>query len=178
MSTTAVAVPTGTWQVTPVHSKVGFALKYVVSSFTGEFEDYDVTLTGGDDPKLAGTVRAASIAVKDENLAAHLQSPDFFDAERHPELRFESTSFALDGDELVVTGDLTIKGATQQVTGRGSLTGPSEDFMGNTRLGIKLEAAIDRTAFGVSWNAPLPKGGFALANEVKLQINLELNRAA
>jgi polyisoprenoid-binding protein YceI len=174
MSSITTAIPTGTWAANPVHSKVGFALKYVVSTYRGDFQDFDATLTSADgDVKLVGTVRPGSISVKDENLAAHLQSPDFFDSERYPELRFESTSFTVDGDDLVVEGDLTIKGNTQHVVGRGTLNGPSEDFAGNTRLGIELEAEIDRTAFGVSWNAPLPKGGLALANEVALQVELE-----
>ena len=110
--------------------------------------------------------------VKDPNFHAHLQSPDFFDTERHPEITFDSTSFRIDGDELIVAGDLTIKGETRQVEGRGELTPVHEDLHGNERIGVQLEAAIDRSHFGVSWNAPLPKGGLALANETKLVVDL------
>ena len=105
-----------------------FAVKHmVVATFRGRFEKLDATLTDGEDGSAAdGTVDVASIVVKDENLAAHLQSPDFFDAERHPELRFESTRDPPtgDGDELVVDGELTIKGITKPVEARGTLDRP------------------------------------------------------
>ena len=142
----------GTWVLDPIHSSASFAVKHmVVSTFRGRFEKFDATLTDG---KLVGTVDVGSIVVKDENLAAHLQSPDFFDAERHPELRFESTDI------------------------RGTLEGPAVTFGDVNKVGLTLEAIIDRTEFGLNWNAPLPKGGFALANDVKLIVELELAEQA
>ena len=171
-------LPAATWSVDPVHSTIGFSIKYLVSSFRTEFERYDATLdTTGDEPRLVGTVDPASIRVKDENFHAHLQSPDFFDTERHPELRFESTSFRVAGDELVVDGELTIKGETRPVEGRGTLTAVETDPFGNDRVGVQLEAVVDRTAYGLNWNAPLPKGGLALANETKLVIDLYFVKA-
>jgi polyisoprenoid-binding protein YceI len=173
--TTAVQqqLPAATWSVDNIHSTVGFAVKYMVSTFRTEFERYEATLdTTGDEPRLYGSVDPASIVVKDPNLHAHLQSPDFFDTERHPAITFESTSFRVDGDELVVAGNLTIKGETRPIEGRGELTPVHEDLHGNERIGVQLEAAIDRSHFGVSWNAPLPKGGLALANETKLVVDL------
>ena len=177
---TAQQLPTGTWQVDKVHSSAGFAVKHmVVATFRGRFEDLDATLEVGEDGevRLVGTVNAGSIVVKDENLAAHLRSPDFFDVERYPELRFESTSVRRDGDELIVDGELTIKGNTHPVEGRGAIVGPHEDIAGNTKVGLTLETVVDRTRFGLNWNAPLPKGGFALEDEVALQIELELVEA-
>jgi len=171
-------LPAATWSVDPVHSTIGFSIKYLVSSFRTEFERYDATLdTTGDEPRLVGTVDPASIRLKDENFHAHLQSPDFFDTERHPELRFESTSFRVAGDELVVDGELTIKGETRPVEGRGTLTAVETDPFGNDRVGVQLEAVVDRTAYGLNWNAPLPKGGLALANETKLVIDLYFVKA-
>ena len=171
-------LPAATWSVDPVHSTIGFSIKYLVSSFRTEFERYDATLdTTGDEPRLVGTVDPASIRVKDENFHTHLQSPDFFDTERHPELRFESTSFRVAGDELVVDGELTIKGETRPVEGRGTLTAVETDPFGNDRAGVQLEAVVDRTAYGLNWNAPLPKGGLALANETKLVIDLYFVKA-
>jgi polyisoprenoid-binding protein YceI len=178
--TKKTAIPTGIWKSDPVHSSVGFAVKHmVVATFRGRFEDFDATLEVGEDgsSKLVGTVNADSIVVKDENLAAHLKTPDFFDVENYPELRYEATNLRVAGDELVVDGELTIKGNTHPVTGRGSLVGPHEDIAGNTKIGINLETVIDRTQFGLEWNAPLPKGGFALANEVTLIVELELAKA-
>ena len=166
----------GTYVLDPIHSSASFAVKHmVVSTFRGRFEKFDATLVDG---KLTGTVDVGSIVVKDENLAAHLQSPEFFDAERHPELRFESTDIHRDGDEVVVDGELTLKGITRPVEARGTLEGPAVTFGDVNKVGLTLEAIIDRTEFGLNWNAPLPKGGFALANDVKLIVELELAEQA
>jgi polyisoprenoid-binding protein YceI len=179
-TTTATAIPAGTYAIDHVHSHVGFAVKHmVVATFRGRFEDFDATLNVAEDstPRLIGTVAVGSIEVKDDNLAAHLQSPDFFDAERHPELRFESDSIRIDGGDVVVDGRLTIKGETRPVEARGTIVGPHEDIAGNTKLGLELTAIVDRTEFGLKWNAPLPKGGMALGNDVTLSVDLELFKA-
>jgi polyisoprenoid-binding protein YceI len=183
-ATAAQAVATGSWKIDTIHSHVGFAVKHmVVSTFRGRFENYDGALRAGEDgaSRLEGSVDVDSIVVKDENLAAHLKAPDFFDSERYPQIRFVSSDVRLaDGGELEVEveGDLTIKDNTHRVTARGSLSGPHVDIAGNDRLGVELEAIIDRREFGLEWNAPLPKGGFALENDVKLQVSLELVREA
>jgi polyisoprenoid-binding protein YceI len=178
---TAIPVPTGTtWTADPVHSTVGFAVKHmVVSTFRGRFEDYDATVTAAGDGtlRLEGRVSADSISVKDENLAAHLKAPDFFDTERYPYVTFASTLVRSEDGELIVDGELTIKGHTRPIEARGVLTEPHETFGGVEKIGLELEAIVDRTQYGLDWNAPLPKGGFALANEVKLQVNLELAKA-
>lgn len=182
MSTTIqTQIPTGTYTVDKIHSHVGFAVKHmVVATFRGEFKDYDVKLEStGDSVKLEGVVPVTSISVDDENLTGHLLAPDFFDAERTPEIRFVSTDVRIaDNGEVVVDGDLTIKGHTQAVEGRGTIAGPHTDIAGNEKLGLEIETIIDRTAYGLNWNAPLPKGGFALANDVKLSIALELAKEA
>jgi polyisoprenoid-binding protein YceI len=105
-------------------------------------------------------------------------APDFFDAEQHPEISFRSDSLATDGDTLTLQGELTLKGVTKPITATGTVEGPADDFMGNTRLGFTLDATIDRTAYGVSWNADLPSGGKALADEVDLHVELEFHKAA
>jgi polyisoprenoid-binding protein YceI len=173
-------LPAGTWTLDPIHSSAGFAVKHmVVATFRGRFEDFAATLEVGEDgeAKLVGTVDPSSIVVKDENLAGNLQSPDFFDTERYPELRFESSSIRVEGDEAVLEGELTIKGNTNPVTARGAYVGPHEDIAGNTKIGLSFETAVDRTQYGLNWNAPLPKGGMALSNEVTLIVELELARA-
>jgi polyisoprenoid-binding protein YceI len=178
--TTAIQqdLPAATWTPDTTHSTVGFALKYMVSTFRTGFERFDVTLdTTGDQPRLSGSVDPTSIAVRDENFHAHLQSPEFFDSERHAAITFESTSWRVDGEELVVGGNLTIKGDTRPVEARGQLVAAFEDPFGGTRVGITLEAVVDRTHFGLSWNNPLPKGGLALANDVRLHVDLQLVKA-
>jgi polyisoprenoid-binding protein YceI len=178
--TEKTAIPTGIWKSDPVHSHVGFAVKHmVVATFRGRFEDFDAALTVDETgaARLTGTVRADSIAVKDENLAAHLKSPEFFDAERFPEITYVADDVRREGDELIVSGALTIKGHTEQVEGRGTITDPAVALGDVEKLGITLETVIDRTTFGLAWNAPLPRGGVALADDVKLTVELELARA-
>jgi polyisoprenoid-binding protein YceI len=186
MSTASTATDSrlaaGTWKIDRVHSHVGFAVKHmVVSTFRGRFEDYDgeLTVDDGGAPRLEGWVSVDSIAVPDENLAAHLTSPDFFDSERYPRLRFTSSAVRVgDGGELEVEGELEIKGQTRPVVARGNVSGPHVDIAGSDKLGVELEATIDRREFGLEWNAPLPQGGFALDNDVRLDVSLELVREA
>ena len=178
---TATQLPVGTWTLDHTHSSAGFAVRHMgVATFRGRFEHFDAKLTVAEDGAgdFLGTVRADSIVVKDENLRAHLLSPDFFDTERYPELSFRSRSVRGEGGELVLDGELTIKGQTHAVEARGSLTGPAETLGGAVKIGVQLEAVIDRSQFGLNWNAPLPAGGMALGNEVKLTVELELARAA
>jgi polyisoprenoid-binding protein YceI len=172
-------IPAGTYNSVPAHSEAGFAVKYVVSTFRGSFSDFSAVLTADEsgNAHLDGTVKVDSIVVKDENLGAHLKSPDFFDTEQFPEIKFESLKITRDGDDVSVEGDLTIKGHTEKVTGTGTITGPAEDAFGNTKIGLQLDTAVDRTAFGLNWNAQLPKGGLALSNDVKLSVELELIKA-
>jgi polyisoprenoid-binding protein YceI len=176
MSTTETqAIPTGTWAVDKVHSNIGFAVDYMAGTFTGSFNDFDAELNGG---VLKGSAKVASVQVKDPNLEAHLQSPDFFDAERNPELTFESKSIDVDSDKAKIDGEITIKGHTEPVLITGVISEPIVDPYGGTRYGLKLEATIDRDRFGVSWNNPLPNGEPALANEVVLTADLQLARQA
>jgi polyisoprenoid-binding protein YceI len=179
IDTGTTQIPAGTYQGVPVHSMATFAVKYLVSSFRGRFEDFesDLTVDENGNAVLNGTVKADTIVVKDENLAGHLKSPDFFDTEQYPEIKFTSLKLTVDGESVTVDGDLTIKDQTHAITGTGTFAGPTEDFMGNTKVGLTLETVIDRTQFGLNWNAPLPKGGFALSNDVKLEVELELVKA-
>ena len=168
-------IPVGTWKADPIHSSVGFAVKHhVVATFRGEFTGFEATLLGGDEQKLAGVVQAKSIVVEDESLYGHLQSPDFFDVERYPELRFESSTIRRDGDTFAADAELTVKGVTRPVTVTGTIAGPITDPYGGERLGLTLETTIDRTQFGLDWNAPLPGGGLAVSNDVALLAELEL----
>jgi polyisoprenoid-binding protein YceI len=166
-------LPTGTWKLDPVHSSVGFSVKHmVVANFRGGFGTFDVTL---DQQGLRGTVDVASISVSEPNLNGHLLSPDFFDAERNPQLTFVSNAITVEGDTLDIAGELTLKGVTKPVSITGTVSGPvTHPFDGSSRIGLELETVIDRTAYGLDWNAPLPTGGFAVGNDVKLKAELEL----
>src|SRR5438046_4409996 len=146
---TSQSVPTGTWAADPVHSNVSFEVAYAgTNTFRGSFRDFNATLADGS---LEGAAKVASIDVKDEQLNGHLQTPDFFDAERFPEISFRATD--LD------RGELTIKGVTRPVELTGSVSEPNVDPFGRERVGIKLETTVDRNEFGVSWNSPNQGGG-------------------
>ncbi len=174
MSTTNTQVlPAGTWRVDRIHSSVGFAVDYMAGVFHGTFSDFDAVLSDG---VLSGSAKVASVQVQDDNLAGHLQSPEFFDVERHPELTFSSSSIRRDGDRVTIDGEITIKGHSETIQLTGRISDPIADPYGGERFGLTLETVIDRTAFGVSWNNPLPSGEPALANEVKLNVELQLSK--
>jgi polyisoprenoid-binding protein YceI len=178
ITTSPTALPAGTYRLDPVHSSAGFAVKHmVVATFRGRFEDFDATFTVDEagQASLTGVVQVGSVVVKDENLKGHLSSPEFFDSERYPEIRFESSQIEIGPNgQLNLVGDLTIKGQTNRVHATGTLSGPAVAFGDVTKLGVTLETTIDRTQYGLNWNAPLPKGGVALANDVALTVELEL----
>lgn len=179
ITATHTIAPAGTWQLDPVHSRVGFAVKYLVGTFSGSFSPVEGRLEAHADggATLTGKARAEAIHVQDENLNAHLLSPDFFDAERTPELTFESHDVVRDDDRITVNGELTIRGVTQPVTLTGTIGDPLTDSYGNERIGLTLSGSADRTAFGLNWNTPLPSGGQALANDVELSAELYFTQA-
>jgi polyisoprenoid-binding protein YceI len=163
-------IPTGTFQADTVHSSVGFEVPYAVATFSGSVTDFQASLVDG---RLEGSAKIASLQTKDENLQAHLLSPEFFDAERHPEVSFNG-DLSRDGDKATVEGEITLKGITKPVTLEGTIVGPAVDHFGKTRVGLKLETTIDRTQFDINWNMPLPNGEPALSNDVTLKADLTL----
>jgi polyisoprenoid-binding protein YceI len=175
ITTRETAVPTGTLNADVVHSSLGFEVQYMgISFFKGAVKDFDATVVDG---KLSGAARIASLETKDENLQAHLLAPEFFDAERFPEVAF-SGELDVEGEHVVIDGEITIKGVTRPATLEGTLTGPVTDPYGNARYGLDVKTTIDRTAFGLNWNADMPDGTKALANKVTLKAELSLVAAA
>lgn len=179
MSTTQIqtTVPVGTWRHDAVHSTFGFSVKHmVVATFRGALEDFDATLTGADDGSatLTAAGRVASVVTQDDNLTGHIHSPDFFDAERFPEVRYTSTDITRDGDTLRVRGELTLKGTTLPLELTGTIAGPVAVSDDARLLAVDLEGVIDRRDYGLSWNAPLPGGGVAVGNDVRLVAHLEM----
>lgn len=175
-ATTAAALPTGVWNSDPIHSSLEFSVKHmVVATFRSALPDFEATLTVGGDgtAHLEGAGRVASVVTPDPNLTGHLQSPDFFDAERHPEVRFRSTRIARSGDAVRVRGELTLKGRTGPLELEGTVYGPVEGLSGAETIGMELSGTFDRTEYGLDWNAPLPKGGFAVGDEVTITAHLE-----
>lgn len=172
-------IPAGEWAIDPVWSSLEFEVKKLgLTTVKGRVPGFTGTITGGEAPSIEGAVDAMSITTFDETRDGHLQSPDFFDTARYPELGFESSGIESTGDGLVVQGDLTIKGITKPVTLTGRYVGAGTDPWGNDRIGIELVGTVDRTDFGLRWNAPLPAGGFLLPDDVVLKATFAAVRAS
>ena len=170
---TATAL-SGTYVADPIHSSFGFAVRYQgVSLFRGTLDEVAATLTDG---RLEGTAKVESISIRTpEQFRAHVLSGEFFDAANHPEVTFSSSDLDLSDDGTAkVRGELTIKGITKPVEAQGTWIAPAPDAFGNTRGHLQLEAEVDRTKWEMNWNAPLPSGGNALANEVTITVDLSL----
>ena len=180
MSVVEQLVPAGTWKADALHSSVRLEVEHMGASiFTAGFTDPDAGLVSGPGGvELRGAVRVESFDVLDDGLRPHVMGPEFLDVERHPELSFRSTTVRVDGDGLVVEGELTIKGITRAVEARGRVGEPVADLSGAERLALTLETVIDRTDFGLGWQMELPGGGVALANDVRLLVSLELIKEA
>jgi polyisoprenoid-binding protein YceI len=176
---TTTAIPAGEWTIDPVWSALEFEVRKLgLMTVKGRAPGFTGAIRGGDAPSVEGVVDATSITTFDETRDGHLQSPDFFDTARYPELRFTSTAVTGHGDELVVEGDLTIKGVTKAVLLTGRYVGADTDPWGNERIGLELSGTVDRTAFGLEWNAPLPGGGWLLPDDVGLRAILAAVRAS
>jgi polyisoprenoid-binding protein YceI len=175
---TSQTLPAGTWTVDPVHSQASFAVGYHVGTFRGSFSPIQATLEVGEDglAKLTGSVAVSGVSVQDENLSAHLQAPDFFDAERTPEITFASTAIRPSDEGVQIDGELTIKGTTLPVTATGRL-GEQKQYMDRPYFGLELQAELDRTRYGLTWQNPLPNGDPALANDVTISVELFLTKA-
>jgi len=171
MTVIDAAVPSGTWTLDPVHSVADFAVRHMmVGTFRGEFNEIDATLSDG---RLVGKVKVASLQIKNDRLKGHLLTPDFFDAERYPEIVYESSSLAVADGTLTSEGTLTIKGTSVPISATGRIAGPVVALGDIEKIGIDLQATIDREAIGLRWNAPLPHGGVVLGNDVTISVTLE-----
>jgi len=178
-----VRVPAGTWQVDPIHSSVGFEVKHMaISTVRGRFEEFDGVLEAAeDDPSHShawGRVNVASIDTGNADRDSHLRSPDFFDVERYPEMRFETTGIRhIEGGAYAVAGDLTIKDMTREVEVEATVEGAAEDPWGNERAGISIRGEVNRTEFGLTWQQALASGGLLVGERVKILIDLSVVRA-
>ncbi len=171
LTQTQEALPAGSWREDSTHSHVGFEIGYAGGTFRGSFAPFEAKLENG---VLVGEARADSIHVQDENLNAHLLAPDFFDAERTPLLAFRSTEIRRTGNEVAISGELTLKGAAVPVELEGTIGDPIPYGEATERFPLHLETTVDRRAFGIDWQMELPNGEPALAYDVKLSADLYL----
>lgn len=181
MTSLAVQPFSGTFNAAPAVSTFAFAVRHSgVFWYRGAFADVTASLTvAADDAlSLAGAARVDSISVTEPDaMRASVLGPAFFDAERHPELTFRSTSLRLaDDGGLELDGDLTMRGATHAIAATGSWSAPRQADYGEV-AGLRLTTTLDRRAFGLEWQAPMPDGGDAVGWEVRLDVDLLLVRA-
>jgi len=184
MSATALTItgiPTGTYSVDPSHSNVGFEVRHMgIATVRGAFKKFEGTIDAtGDAPTLSGTVEVASIDTGDENRDGHLQSPEFFDAERHPQITFHTSGAQAAGDDQIkLLGEITIKGITKPIELTGTVAENGEDPWGNERVGFEVSGVIDRREFDLKWNQTLPNGNLLVANNVKLVVSVSAVKGA
>jgi polyisoprenoid-binding protein YceI len=179
MSATAVQPFSGTYRAQPTPSSIAFAVRHSgVFSYRGSLSEVAATLRGDDDAlTLEGSARVDSISVVEPPaMRASVLGPEFFDAERHPEISFRSTAVHLDDDGLAaVDGELTIRGVTRPVTAVGRYAPPRPTSFGEV-AGLQLQTSFDRREFGFDWQMALPGGGDAVGWDVELDIDLLLKR--
>ncbi len=177
------AIPTGTWTVDPSHSKVGFAVKHMgIATVRGEFNDFDGSLEIGEDlstAKVRGTVKATSVDTKEPQRDAHLRSADFFDADTHPELTFESTRIEATGEDTFrLTGDLTMNGVTNEVVLTAEINGVDTDPYGNEKVGLEVTGQLSRGDYGMKFNQALGSGNMLVADKVRLNLDIAATKTA
>ena len=180
-ATDAVTIPAGTWTVDPVHSSIGFEVKHFgISTFRGRFTGYEGTIETGDGTleRVEGKVDVASVDVRDEQLAGHLQSEDFFDAANHPSIGFASTGVRRVEDGYELDGELTIRGVTKPVTLTVQIDGAGEDPYGGYRLSVLGSGEIDRFDYGIPFNAKTPNGALVAGEKVRLVLSVEAVKEA
>ena len=184
MSVTSLSletIPAGTYNVDSAHSSVGFEVRHMgIATVRGAFRKFEGTLDAtGDAPVLSGTVEVASVDTGDPQRDGHLASPDFFDAEKYPQITFTSTAgSSLDAGQVRLNGEITIRGITKPIELTGVIAEGGTDPWGNERIGLELSGAIDRREFELKWNQTLPNGNLLVSNEVKLLVSVSAVKAA
>ncbi|OLT04926.1 hypothetical protein BJF90_20930 [Pseudonocardia sp. CNS-004] len=179
MTSTATTIPgylAGTWDIDASHSDVSFSVRHMmVSKVRGRFGAFSGEIVTGEtlaDSTVTATIDATSIDTNNEQRDGHIRSADFFDVEAHPQWTFRSTGVRTDGGDLVVDGELTLKGVTRPVSLELEVNGFGKDAWGGTRAGFSASTTIDRNDFGVDIKMPLDGGGVVVSD--KVQINLEI----
>jgi len=183
MATTQAPTANSTWKIDPSHSHVEFAVKHLmISTVKGRFADVEglITIVEGNPSasSVTATIKAASIDTRTDQRDEHLRSADFLDAAQYPEITFKSKRIAGDASEFKVTGDLTIRGVTKEITLETTNEGSIKDPWGGERIGFSAKSKFDRRDFGLTWNQAIETGGVVVGNEVKVSIEIEAVKEA
>ena len=167
----------GTWALDPTHSEVAFSVKHLaISKVRGTFERFTATIVTAEDPTkstVEASIEVASVNTNQKDRDNHLRTNDFFKADEFPNITFVSSSVQLDGDDITVVGDLSLRGVTNSVTLTGEFGGIVTDGYGQTKAGFTASTKINRLDYGVSWNAALEAGGFTLGDQVTISFELQ-----
>jgi polyisoprenoid-binding protein YceI len=169
-----------TWKLDPVHSEVTFKVKHMmITNVSGTFKEFSVEAeTEGEDftkSDVTFTARAASVETHNAQRDAHLRSPEFFDAEKFPEIKFKATKYErLDGDSYKLQGDLTMKGVTRNITLNAEYGGIQKDPYGNIKAGFSINGRLNRKDWGLNWNAALETGGVMVSDDVRINCEIQL----
>ncbi len=164
------------WTVDKAHSELFFRVRHLVSRVTGTFTDWDATIVAEPGNWNAGSVsvnvRTASVDTNHERRDTHLRSPDFFETEKYPLMTFRSTSVVVRGEEVTLTGDLTIRDVTRRVVLTGAFLGMTAGAQGRDRIGFAVSGKVNRLDFGLTWNRLAEAGGLVLADEVAIDVTV------
>ena len=174
--TTRTVLPTGTWTVDPAHSNVEFSAKHLgIATVRGAFNEFEGSFEVGEDgsAKARGTVEVVSIDTNEDQRDTHLRSEDFFHAEVHPQLAFESTEIrAVDEDAFLIHGDLTMRGVTRPIVLEAELQGTEIDPWGNERVALEARGQLNRRDWGMTFNQVLGSGNMLVSDKIKLSLDI------
>lgn len=171
------------WALDATHSELGFKIKHLmISNVSGRFNNFDVKAESGNDEfgdaNITATIDVASIFTNNQQRDGHLRTGDFFEIEKYPNIVFKSTSVKKDGDDLQVSGDLTMKDITKPITLKVEFAGITKDLYGNTKAGFSFAGKLNRKDWRINFNAALETGGVMLGEEVKYEGEIQLVKQA
>jgi len=171
------------WALDATHSELGFKIKHLmISNVSGRFNSFDVTAETGDDnfgdADISATIDVSSIFTNNEQRDGHLRNSDFFEIEKYPNIVFKSTVVKADGEDLEVTGDLTMKDITKSITLKVEFAGITKDPYGNVKAGFSFAGKLNRKDWGINFNAALETGGVMLGEEIKYEGEIQLVKQA
>jgi polyisoprenoid-binding protein YceI len=180
MTAETVEIPgyvAGTWDIDPVHSHIGFVARHLmVSKVRGNFSTFEGQIVTAEDPlqsSATATIDTTSFDTGNEQRNNDVKSENFLDVANHPQMTYRSTGVRKQGDDYVVTGDLTIKGVTRPVELTVEVNGFGPDPYGGTRAGFSASGEINRNDYGISFNMALPTGGVMISEKIQLTIEVE-----
>ena len=169
----------GTYVLDPTHTTISFVTRHaMVTKVRGSFEEFEGTAVIGENPSLDVTIQVASVNTRNADRDNHLCNSDFFDVEQFPTMTFKGHSYEIKGDIAEITGDLTIKDVTKTLTIPFEYQGEAKDPFGNERIGFEGETTINRSDFGLTWNAALETGGFMVSDKVVLEFDVSAIKQA